>query len=115
MADFGEDALVSLGKYFWSRKEKIVVKKGAKRTRKCTINQVPPIIISPLSVEVPISQSQPDPSVTVQEGTISTTEEMDDFGKDAVVSLGNYFWSRKEKVVVKKGAIRGNFNSKWAF
>ena len=51
----------------------------------------PPIIISPLSVEVHISQSQPDPSITVQDGTILNTEEMVYFGEDAVVSLGKYF------------------------
>ena len=54
-------------------------------------------------MKISISQSQLEPLVTVQEGTISTVEEMEDFGEDAVVSLGKYFWSRKEKVVVKKG------------
>ena len=57
-------------------------------------------------MEVLVSQSQPEPLVTVEEGTISTTEEMAYFGKDVVVSLGNYFWSRKEKFVVRKGAKR---------
>ena len=66
----------------------------------------PPIIISPISVEVTISQYEPEPMVTIHEGTISTIEEMENFGKDTVVSLRKYFWSRKEKVVVKKGAKR---------
>ena len=57
-------------------------------------------------MEVPISQSQPNPLVNVQEGTISAIEEMEGFRKDVVVSLGKYFWSRKEKDVVKKGAKR---------
>ena len=39
----------------------------------------------------------------VHEGTISTSEEMVDFGEDAVVSLGKHFWSRKDKAVVKNG------------
>ena len=33
----------------------------------------PPILVSPLSVKIPISQTQPEPQVIVQEGTISTT------------------------------------------
>ena len=67
----------------------------------------PPIIISPISVEIPNPQtSQSEPLVIVHEGTISTTKEMADFGEDVVVSLGKCFWSRKDKVVVKKGAKR---------
>ena len=55
----------------------------------------PPITISPISVEIPNPHtSQYEPIVTIQ-GVISTTEEMEAFGKDAVVSLGKYFWSRK--------------------
>ena len=46
MANFGEDVVVYLGKYFWSRKEKVVVKKGAKRTREGTVKKVPTQIIS---------------------------------------------------------------------
>ena len=53
----------------------------------------PPIIISPISVEIPNPQtSQHEPLVTVQEGTISTIEDMVDFGEDAVVSLGKYLF-----------------------
>ena len=44
--------------------------------------------------------------MTVREGTISTIEEMENFGEDAVVSLGKYFWSRKYKSIVNKGAKR---------
>ena len=53
-------------------------------------------------MEVPI----PETLVAIHEGTISTTEEMSDFGEGAVVSPGQYFWSRKEKGVVKKGSKR---------
>ena len=64
------------------------------------------MIISPISVEIPISQYQPDPLVTPQQETISTSEEMADFGEDVVVPLGKYFWSRKYKAVMKKGTKR---------
>ena len=60
-----------------------------------------------------LDASQPAPIVTISKGTISIAEEGDDFGDDAVVSLGEYFWSRKEKVLVKKGSKRsreGTFN-----
>ena len=40
MADFGED-VVSLGKYFSSKKDKEIMKKGTKRTGEGTIKQVP--------------------------------------------------------------------------
>ena len=33
MADFGEDVVVSMGKYCWRRKDKDVVKRGAKRAK----------------------------------------------------------------------------------
>ena len=58
-------------------------------------------------MNIPIPETSHDaPSVIIHEGTISTTDEMADFGEDAVISLGQYFWSRKEKVVVKKGTKR---------
>ena len=41
MADFGEDAVVFLGKYFWSKKEKAILKKGSKRIREGTLKHVP--------------------------------------------------------------------------
>ena len=40
MEDFGEDAVVSLGKYFWSKKDKAILKKGSKRTRDGTLKHV---------------------------------------------------------------------------
>ena len=33
MAYFGEDVLVSMGKYYWSKKDKYVIKRGAKKIR----------------------------------------------------------------------------------
>ena len=33
IADFGEDAVVSMGKYYWSKKDKSMVKRGAKKAR----------------------------------------------------------------------------------
>ena len=54
-------------------------------------------------MESHVSQSQPGPLVTPQQETISTSEEMVDFGEGFVVSMGNYFWSRKGKEAMKKG------------
>ena len=41
MADFGEDAVVSLRKYFWSKKDKAILKKSSKRTREGRLKHVP--------------------------------------------------------------------------
>ena len=41
MANFGEDAVVSLGKYFWSKKNKAILNKGSKRTREGTLKHLP--------------------------------------------------------------------------
>ena len=41
MADFGEDVVVSLGKYFWSKKDKEIMKNGVNRTKEGTLKQVP--------------------------------------------------------------------------
>ena len=49
------------------------------------------------------SISQPMYLVTVSEMSTPTVEERTDFGDDVLVSLGEYFWSIKEKFVVKKG------------
>lgn len=45
MADFDEDAVVSLEEYFWGKKKKTLVKKGAKRIREGTVKKVPTQII----------------------------------------------------------------------
>ena len=44
MTHFGEDVIVSLGKYFWSKKYKTIVKKGAKRTKEGRLKQFLPLI-----------------------------------------------------------------------
>ena len=62
--------------------------------------------ISPLDVEIPVSQSEPQSSTSTQKEALSTTEDMEDFGEDAVVSLGKYFWSKKDKAILKKGSKR---------
>ena len=41
MVDYGEDVVVSLGKYFWSKKEKEIIKKRTKRTREGTLKNFP--------------------------------------------------------------------------
>ena len=40
IAEFGEEVVVSLNDYYWSKSEKAVVKRGSKRTRQGTIVQV---------------------------------------------------------------------------
>ena len=45
MEGFRKDVVVSLGKYFWSRKDKAIINKGAKRTREGAFKQVPTQII----------------------------------------------------------------------
>ena len=58
-------------------------------------------------MEIPTLETcQPEPLMTIHEGTIFTSEEMTYFGEDVVVSLGKYFWSRKDKAVVKNGYKR---------
>ena len=41
MANFGEDVVVSMGKYFWSKKDKAMMKKGTNRTREGIIKHAP--------------------------------------------------------------------------
>ena len=62
--------------------------------------------IHPLNVEIPVSQSQLEPSTRTQKETLSPSEEIADFGEDVVVSLGKYFWSKKDKAILKKGSKR---------
>ena len=59
-----------------------------------------------MNVEILVSQSQPDPLVTPQQETISASEGMVDFVEDDVVSLGKYFWRKKDKSVMKNGTKR---------
>ena len=41
IANFGEDAVVSMGKYYWSKKDKVLVKRGTKRAREGSSKHVP--------------------------------------------------------------------------
>ena len=41
MAYFEEDVMVPMGKYYWSKKDKVVIKKGTKRTREGATKQIP--------------------------------------------------------------------------
>ena len=49
-----------------------------------------------------MSQSQPQSTRSPQKKVVSSTEEIADFGEDTVVILGNYFWSKKQKAILKK-------------
>ena len=62
--------------------------------------------ISPISVEILVSLAQPEPSTTRQKETLSASEEMEYFKEDVVVSLGKYFWRKKDKAIMKKGVQR---------
>ena len=70
-----------------------------------------PMNILPLSVDIPFNQTQSDPLVNIHQQSISSSEVMADFGEDAVVSFGKYYWSKKYKVVVKRGAKRSRESS----
>ena len=79
-----------------------------------SIYLTPASIISTSSTTIPSISMQivvpktphPAPLVTIPERTLSTTEDMVEFGEYVLVSLGQYFWSRKYKVVVRKGSKR---------
>ena len=62
--------------------------------------------IPPLSIEIPLTQTQTDPLVTFQHQTTSSSEVMAYFGEDDVVSMGKYYWNKKYKAVVKRGTKR---------
>ena len=47
-----------------------------------------PMNISPLNIEIPLSQTKTDPLVTTQKQTISPHEGITNFGEDDVVSMG---------------------------
>ena len=60
--------------------------------------------ISSLSIDIPLNQSQTDSLVIIHQHTISSSKVMAYFGEDVVVSMGKYYWSKKDKAVVKRGA-----------
>ena len=65
-----------------------------------------PVSQSELNVEIPMSQSQPQSTSSSEKEVVSSTEEIIDFEEDAVVSLWNYCWSKKQKAILKKGLKR---------
>ena len=66
MADFGEDVVVSMRKYYWSKKEKSVIKRGAKRKRESSTKQMPPLS------HVLWKSDTPD----IKQGALDTTTSM---------------------------------------
>ena len=71
----------------------------------CRMNMVP------VSIDIPLNQTQSDPLVSVHQQSISSFEVIVDFGEDAIVSFGKYYWSKKYKAVVKRGAKRARQSS----
>ena len=65
-----------------------------------------PMNIPPLNTEIPLSQTEANPLVNTQQQTISPREGIAYFGEDVVVCMGKYYWSKKDKVVFKRGANR---------
>ena len=95
MEYFGEDAVVSLGKYFWRRKYKVVFKKVAKRTRERIEKMVP-------TVRQTIQKR--DPSDTKQ-GSLGTTAPMGAFvgaNLDSVSQLNKEFKDKEQGLQKEK-------------
>ena len=53
-----------------------------------------------------MSQSKPQSTSSPQKEDVSSAEEIADFGEDANVCLGKYYWSKKLKAILKKGSKR---------
>ena len=70
-----------------------------------------PMDIAPLKIDIPINQMEIDLLVTIQQEMNSSLEMIADFGEDAVVSMGKYYWSKKDKVVVKRGSKKARHGS----
>ena len=62
--------------------------------------------IFPVSIDIPLNQMESDPLVSYHQQRISSSEFITDFGEDAVVSFGKYYWSKNYKAMVKRGAKR---------
>ena len=60
--------------------------------------------ITPLRIDIPINQMQTDSLVTIEHEINSSLEVIAYFGEDAMVSMGKYYWSKKDKAMVKRGA-----------
>ena len=71
-----------------------------------------PMDIAPLRIDIPINQMETDSLVTIQHEMNSSSEMKADFGEDAVVSMGKYYWSKKDKAVVKRGAKKARQGSR---
>ena len=71
MLYFDEDVVVSLGKYFWRNKDRVVMKKGTKRMREGRIKQV-------LALNQIIWKSD---SPDIKQGSLDTTVDMGDFAR----------------------------------
>ena len=67
--------------------------------------------IVPVSIDIPFNQTQSDPLVSIHQQSISSSEVIEYFGEDVVVSFGKYYWNKKYKVVVKRGAKRARQSS----
>ena len=88
ISDFGDDAVVSLGENFQSRKEKVVVKKGTKRSREGTLvhGTIPNQVIWKMA------------SIVFKQKALETTTTMGAFGganKDSVSSLNKEIEMKK--------------------
>ena len=70
-----------------------------------------PMNIPPLGIQIPLKQTQMDPLVTVQHQTTSSSEVMVDFWEDTMVSMGKYYWRKRDKVVLKRGFKRARESS----
>ena len=60
-----------------------------------------PMDIAPLRIDIPINKMETDSLVTIQHEMNSSSEVIVDFGEDAVVSMGRYYWSKKDKLWLK--------------
>ena len=67
--------------------------------------------IVPVSIDIPLNQTQSDPLVSIHQQIISSSEVIANFGEDAVVSFGKYYWSKKDKAVVKRGLKKARHGS----
>ena len=67
--------------------------------------------IAPLRIDIPINQMETDSLVTIRLEMNSSSEVIAYFREDAVVLMGKYYWSKKDKAVVKRGSKKGSHGS----
>ena len=67
--------------------------------------------IAPLRIDIPTNQMETDLLVTIQYEMNSSLEVIAYFREDAVVSMGKYYWSKKDKAVVKRGSKKARHGS----